>query len=82
MGRVKISVKEAIPDFVFLKLGLALEIKFVPRAARVKEIVDEINADVVAYSKAYRSLLFVVYDTGFIRDEVEFRRDLESADNV
>jgi hypothetical protein len=35
-GRVKISVKELISDFVLLKLGLALEIKLVSSASRVK----------------------------------------------
>jgi hypothetical protein len=44
--------------------------------------VDEINADIAAYSKQYRSLLFLVYDMGHIRDELEFRRDLEHNRNV
>ena len=82
VGRVKISVKEAVPDFILMKLGLALELKLASRPGRVKEVVDEINADIAAYSKQYRSLLFVVYDLGHIRDELEFRRDLESANNV
>lgn len=45
-------------------------------------MVDEINADIAAYSKGYRSLFFVVYDLGYIRDEIEFRHDLETAGNV
>jgi hypothetical protein len=49
---------------------------------RIREVVDEINADVAAYSKRYRSLLFIVYDLGYIRDEIEFRHDLEVAGNV
>jgi hypothetical protein len=43
----------------------------------VREVIDEINADVAAYSKRYRSLLFIVYDLGHIRDEIEFKHDLE-----
>lgn len=82
VGRVKISVKEAVPDFIFLKLGLGLELKLVNSPARVKEAVDEINADIAACSKRYRSLLFVVYDMGHVRDELEFRRDLERAGSV
>lgn len=82
VGRVKVSAKEAIPDFILMKLGLALELKLISRADRVKEAVDEINADIAAYSKEYRSLLFVVYDLGFIRDELEFRQDLERTANV
>jgi hypothetical protein len=82
VGRVKISVKEAIPDFILMKLGLALEVKLVAKPGRPKDVVDEINADIAAYSKAYRTLLFIVYDTGHIRDENEFRSDLERAKNV
>lgn len=82
VGRVKISAKEAVPDFIFIKLGLALELKLVKTAGRVKEAVDEVNADIAAYSKRYRSLLFIVYDLGHIRDELEFRKDLERSGNV
>ena len=77
VGRVKMSVKELVPDFILLRLGLALEVKLINSQARVKELVDEINADIAAYSKQYRSIFFLVYDTGYIRDESEFRRDLE-----
>ena len=82
VGRVKVSVKEVTPDFIFQKLSLGLEIKLAPSPDRVKQIVDEINADIAAYSKGYRSLLFVVYDLGHIRDELEFRHDLEAPGNV
>lgn len=77
VGRVKISAKEVVPDFVFPKLDLALEVKFLNSASRLKEAIDEINADVAAYSKRYRRLMFVVYDLGHVRDVIEFRRDLE-----
>jgi hypothetical protein len=82
VGRVKISVKESVPDFILMKLDMALEVKLVPRADRAKEVVDEVNADIAAYSTKYRYLLFVVYDMGHIRDEVEFRKGLERAPNV
>ncbi len=82
VGRVKFSTKEAVPDFIIRKLSLAMEVKFIKSTERVKKIVDEISADIVLYSKAYRQLLFLVYDLGYIRDEIEFRHDLESAPNV
>jgi hypothetical protein len=82
VGRVKVSAKEVVPGLVVHKLSLASEVKLVKTAARVREVVDEINADITAYSKGYRSLLFIVYDLGYIRDEVEFRHDLESSGNV
>ena len=77
VGRVKISSKEVVPDFIVPKLSLALEVKLIKTARRVREVVDEINADIASYSKKYAQLLFLVYDLGHIRDEMEFRRDLE-----
>jgi hypothetical protein len=82
VGRVKISAKEVVPDFVFPPLSLALEVKLIKTPDRVRKVIDEINADTVAYSTRYRQITFVVYDLGHIRDETEFRRDLESAGTV
>lgn len=82
VGRVKMSVKELVPAFILLRLSLALEVKLVNSQARVKDVVDEINADIAAYSKQYRNLFFLVYDTGHVRDESEFRHDLEQTRNV
>ena len=81
-GRVKISVKESVPDFVFRSMSLALEVKLVRERSRHGALVDEINADVLAYSTAYNSLIFLVYDLGTIRDELEFKRGLEASGNV
>lgn len=82
VGRVKVSTKEVVPDFIVQSLSLAIELKLIKNAPRVKEVVDEINADIVAYSKGYRQLIFVVYDLGYIRDEIEFRHDLEKVGNT
>lgn len=82
VGRVKVSAKEVIPDFILPPLSLAIEVKFIKVPGRVREAIDEINADILAYSKAYRQLLFLVYDLGHIRDEVEFRHDLERSGNT
>ena len=63
VGRVKISVKEVVPDFIMPMLSLALEVKLIKTAGqRVRRVVDEINADIASYSKGYDQLLFVVYD--------------------
>lgn len=82
VGRVKHSAKESVPDFIIPNLSMAIEVKLIKTASRVSIVVDEINADIAAYSKKYRSLLFIVYDTGHIRDEVEFKQDLDNGDNV
>lgn len=82
-GRVKTSGKESIPDFIlFPNLKLCLEVKLSKSIERLKEIVDEINADIRAYSTVYERQLYVVYDVGTIRDEAEFKRGLESAPGV
>ncbi len=78
-GASRYLAKELVPDFVVHTLSLALEIKLIKSFARVREVVDEINADIAAYTKRYRSLMFIVYDLGYIRDELEFRYYLESS---
>ena len=77
-GRVKHSGKESIPDFVFRPLSTALEVKLIKERPNVGRIVDEINADILAYKKGYEHVVFVVYDNGMISDVDEFRRDIES----
>lgn len=81
-GRVKVSIKETVPDFILQKLGLAIEVKLSKTKTKSKELVDQINADIRAYGKEYASILFIVYDLGTIRDEVEFKQDLEVANDV
>lgn len=82
VGRVKVSIKEYKPDFIFLKLDLALEIKISKTKSKSKEIVDEINADIQAYGKRYSQLLFLIYDVGTIRDEEEFKNDIDNKDSI
>lgn len=82
VGRVKVSIKEVKPDFIFPKLNLALEIKLSKTQNKSKAIVDEINADIQSYSKEYSQLLFLVYDMGTIRDEDEFKNDLDNKNNI
>lgn len=81
-GRVKVSIKEVIPDFIFPKISLALEVKFCKDTTKSKAIVDEINADIKSYSKDYTNLLFLIYDVGSIRDEDEFKNDLDNSSNI
>ena len=81
-GRVKVSVKEVVPDFIFPKLDLALEIKLSKDQGKQKAIVDEINADIKAYGKKYSRQLYIVYDLGTIRDENEYKNDLDNAINI
>lgn len=77
-GKFQFSGKEYIPDFIIPKLNLCIEVKFL-REGKRSRIIDEINADITAYSTQYERLLFIVYDLGVIRDEAEFKRDIENA---
>lgn len=77
-GKFEFSGKEYIPDFILPKMNLCIEVKLL-RPGKKSAIIDEINADITAYSTKYERLLFVVYDLGVIRDEAEFRRDIENA---
>jgi hypothetical protein len=82
VGRIKVSIKEYKPDFIFLKLDLALEVKLSKTKSKSKEIVDEINADIQAYGKKYSQLLFLIYDIGTIRDEEEFKNDIDNKTSI
>jgi hypothetical protein len=81
-GRVKTSGKESIPDFIFPNLSLCLEVKLSKSADKLRAIVDEINADIRAYGTKYDRQLYIVYDLGVVRDEAEFKRDLEDSPGV
>lgn len=82
VGRVKVSAKEVIPDFILPRLSIGLEVKLIKTKERVGPAIDEINADIRAYAKKYKTLFFILYDLGQIRDEVEFKQDLEDPGNV
>ncbi len=77
-GKLEFSGKEYIPDFILPKLNLCIEVKLLKEGKRSR-VIDEINADITAYSTKYERMIFVVYDLGVIRDENEFRRDIENA---
>ena len=81
-GRVKVSMKEVIPDFIFPKFDLALEIKLSKNSQKAKTIIDEINADIRSYSKIYKNILFIIYDFSTIRDEEEFKADIDNKENI
>lgn len=81
-GKFKFSGKEYIPDFVIPKYELCIEVKFIKDISRKSKMIEEINADITAYSKEYKNILFIIYDLGIIRDETEIKRDIENIDGV
>jgi hypothetical protein len=79
---IEYSSKTYTPDFTMSKIDLAIEIKLCNRGPREKEMIAEINDDILAYQTKYGNLLFVVYDLGFIRDVDRFINSFEEHYNV
>jgi len=80
--RIEYSSKTYAPDFTMPQLDLAIEIKLCAGHGREKEIIAEINDDILAYRTKYGNLLFVVYDVGQIRDVDRFTASFERHENV
>jgi hypothetical protein len=74
---IEYSSKTYTPDFTVKRADLAIEIKLCARDGREKEVIPEINDDILAYKTKYGNLLFVVYDCGFIRDVERFTGSFE-----
>jgi len=79
---IEYSSKTYTSDFSLSKISLAIEVKLCSRSGREKEVIAEINDDILAYQTKYQNLLFVVYDLGFIRDKDRFSRSFEEYENV
>ena len=81
-GRIKTSGKESIPDFVCQNLRLCLEVKLFRSRDDLRNIADQINAEVRSYGTRYERQIYALYDLSSIRDEAEFRKDIESTPGV
>lgn len=79
---IEYSSKTYKPDFSVDKLDLAIEVKFCAKGDREKEMIGEINDDILAYQTKYGNLFFVVYDVGQIRDSDRFTGAFERHNNV
>jgi REase_DpnII-MboI len=79
---VPYSTKRYIPDFTFDRIGLAVEVKLCKDKDREKDMIGEINDDIIGYCGKYDRCVFVVYDLGFIRDVARFSEDIEKNPNV
>lgn len=79
---IEYSTKNYIPDFTFAKTRMALDVKLCNRNEREKEIIAEINDDIIAYQTRYPNLIFVIYDLSFIRDSEKFCSSFEKHSNV
>lgn len=79
---IEYSSKTYIPDFVIERIDLAVDLKLCAREGREKKIIAEINDDILAYRTKFSNLLFVIYDTGHIRDVERFAEAFEKNENV
>ena len=64
------------------QLDLAIDMKFCARPEREKQMIAEINDDILAYQTQYGNLFFIVYDVGQIRDSEKFAGSFEEHENV
>lgn len=80
--KIAYSSKTYQPDFSFPAIATILEFKFCDKKGREKEIIAEINDDILAYKTKYPNIIFIVYDMGFVRDVDKFKEDIESMDNI
>lgn len=80
--KIPYSSKAYIPDFVFEKISTVVEVKFCDTQKREKEIIGEINDDILAYKTKYANLIFVIYDMSIIRDQDQFKEGIEEQENV
>lgn len=80
--RVTYSSKTYIPDFFFDKINTIVEVKLCNKHEKEKEIISEINDDIMSYKTKYNNIIFVIYDLGVIRDIDEFKGSFESNENV
>jgi REase_DpnII-MboI len=79
---IEYSTKTYTPDFTVPKADLAIEVKLCSRPDREKELIAEINDDILAYRQAFGNLFFIVYDCGFIRDSDRFTQQFEETPSV
>lgn len=79
---IEYSTKNYIPDFSVRRLDLVIEVKLCNRTTREKELIAEINDDILAYGTKFGNQLYVVYDVGRIRDVDRFISAFEQHPNV
>ena len=79
---IEYSSKTYIPDFTISSVDLVVELKLCSKDTREKNLIGEINDDIMAYRTKHRNLLFFVYDTGFIRDIDRFIESFEANQDV
>jgi len=76
------SSRTWVPDFTFPDLRAVLELKVCNRPDLEKEIIAEIDGEILAYRARYPQMVFAVYDLGFIGDAEQFSKTFGAKDGV
>jgi DpnII restriction endonuclease len=79
---IEYSSKTYVPDFTVAKADLAIDVKLASLPPHEKEIIAQINDDILAYQTKYGNLVFIVYDCGQIRDADLFISSFEAQGSV
>lgn len=79
---IEYSSKTYVPDFTFPSISAIVEVKLCNSQKREKDIISEINDDILAYGTKYSNIIFIVYDIGIIRDVDMFRGSFSKHSNV
>lgn len=79
---IEYSAKTYTPDFTIQKSDLTIEMKLCGKNGREKEIIAEINDDILAYQTKYGNIIFIIYDIGIIRDADRFIGNFEENEGV
>lgn len=80
---IEFSEKTFFPDFTQKKLSIAIEVKYLDKKVKAKQIIDEMSADITPYSKKWKNILFLVYDKGGnIRDVDAYVKDFNRDGDV
>ena len=76
------SSKKYIPDFSFERIDLAIDMKLCAKDLREKQIIAEMNDDIMAYKTKFGNIAFFIYDIGMIRDVERFTAEFSQSNDI
>jgi hypothetical protein len=79
---IQYSSKTYVPDFTFPSINATVEVKLCNVTRKEKDLIGEINDDILAYSAKYSNLIFIVYDVTVIRDIEKFTSGFSNHPNA
>lgn len=80
--QIEYSSRIYVPDFTIDRARLAIDVKVCLDERRGTALPGEIKDEILAYEQEYPNMLFVVYDTWYIRDADGFAAHFEDESGV